>query len=143
MNSNKEHKRGNSSVCNFNSQISCECHCRIPEQLRRVRLQSNANMYQNIIHMDKAIKTLQDESEDGKAIVHFSHKVKRAHQYKLVFTQGSFANGAPTLGRGHLCRHQNAFLPSTQSSTFYQAPTEPTGRNMCPTQVLLANKEAQ
>lgn len=76
MNSNKEHKRGNSSVCNFNSQISRECHCRIPEQFRRVRLQSNANMYQNTIHMDKAIKTLENESEDGKANVHFSHKVK-------------------------------------------------------------------
>lgn len=139
MNSNKEHKRGNSSVCNFNSQISRKCHCRIPEQFRRVRLQSNANMYQNTIHMDKAIKMLENESEDGKANVHFSHKVKEpintgwcSPEAPLQMELQYWATAICAGTKMHFC----------PAHTFYQAHTEATGRKMCPTQVLLANQEA-
>lgn len=77
MNSNKKTIPANRSLCSFNSQIPCDCHSRIPKQFIKARLQSNANIDQNIVHMHERIKTLQEKSEDGKANVYFLHKVKQ------------------------------------------------------------------
>lgn len=64
--------------------------------------------------MDKDIKTLQDKSEDGKANMHFSHQVKQTINTNLVFTQGSFANGAGILGHGSKKMH---FCPAVCTHT--------------------------